>query len=76
MIGMKAVLEGASVGEGSIVAAGAVVTPGTVVGAGQVCDFGMWVLTRSSCWRVFGAVAIMPLFWGSSQLTSFVPCLC
>lgn len=36
MIGMKSILESASVEAGSIVAAGAVVTPGTVVGAGQV----------------------------------------
>lgn len=36
MIGMKSILEGASVEESAIVAAGAVVMPGTVVGAGQV----------------------------------------
>lgn len=38
MIGMKSVVEGASIEHGSIVAAGAIVTPGTVVPAGQVCD--------------------------------------
>lgn len=37
MIGMKAILEEASVEGGSIVAAGAIVTPGTVVPSGQVC---------------------------------------
>lgn len=39
MIGMKAVVDGATVEEGSIVAAGAIVIPGTVVGAGQVRVF-------------------------------------
>lgn len=38
MVGMKSVIEEASVEEGSIVAAGAIVTPGTVVPTGQVTD--------------------------------------
>lgn len=41
MIGMKAILEDASVEQGGIVAAGAVVVPGTVVGAGQVSTMGV-----------------------------------
>lgn len=36
MVGMKAIVESATVEQGSIVAAGAVVKPDTVVGAGQV----------------------------------------
>ena len=58
MIGMKSILESASVEEGSIVAAGAVVTPGTVVGAGQVCS---WCLSMILIRLLFVSVRVCVL---------------